>query len=496
MHSEARQPNEKRQLLLVEQVRPDGKKTPTIPLQVQEDLLVRHVIASLVARWQLPTQNQQGAPLTYQLSLGEEGRVLPEDQRLMDLHLPPGRNVRLEETTLYPGTSVTHPLVPPTFSHTASIHDPVRRRHVLHATGHILLACSLTGLLSGVSTAWAQYQWGPHTSLLQRPPAPTHPAVMNARPFAPLLRFTAHQATVRTLAWSPQGTTLSSGGDDATVLLWTPDGTVQQQGTFLDAVQALAWSPEGNRVAAGVGTAVAFIQTATGHVLAFPQVHHAPVTSVVWSSRPGHPVVSGSRDHQAIIWQTQEYHPQRSFLKHTAPIEALSITSDGSTVASASQGGLIRVWAIDTVQEIHGAYQDAPIAMQAAAFSPDGATLAVGGSDGIVRIWTQSLRCQHTQTTGNEPRCLDRPVHLHAHIGAVRTLAFSPDGSTLATGGDDTQVVLWDVPNGSNSSNGFQPRQHLAHTAPVLALAWSPQTSQMPRLATAAGTLVQLWASA
>ena len=64
------------------------------------------------------------------------------------------------------------------------------------------------------------------------------------------------------------------------------------------------------------------------------------------------------------------------------------------------------------------------------AFSPDGRTLASGSGDETVRLW---------DVTSGQPKAL-----LVGHSGPVRSVAFSPDGRTLASGGAD-KVRLWDV---------------------------------------------------
>jgi dipeptidyl aminopeptidase/acylaminoacyl peptidase len=90
------------------------------------------------------------------------------------------------------------------------------------------------------------------------------------------------------------------------------------------------------------------------------------------------------------------------------------------------------------------------------AFSPDGKTVAVGGDDHTIRLWETA--------TGREIR------RLTGHAGAVYAVAFSGDGQTLASGGEDGTIRLWEP-----GSGGARHRIHGPHGR-VLSVAFSPDS--------------------
>jgi WD40 repeat protein len=278
---------------------------------------------------------------------------------------------------------------------------------------------------------------------------------------------------------------LASGADDAQILVWSPDGKIQQRIPHPAPVQSLSWSPESQRVVTGSANQITFLTALTGAILARSTRHTSTVTSVQWTVNNQMQVVSGSLDERAIVWETTHYQPQAVFAGHDAPILAVSWGSDGQTVASASQGGAVRLWNAETIRELHGFYQDAQAPMRACAFAPTGTTLAVGGNDGVIRLWNGFV-CQQQVTNNEGVMCQDIPTRLHASHQPIRALSWSPDGHYLASGSDDGSFSVW------NPDQGHQPLFSITvqpGTA-VHSIAWSPDGKQ---LATASGTSVILW---
>ena len=89
----------------------------------------------------------------------------------------------------------------------------------------------------------------------------------------------------------------------------------------------------------------------------------------------------------------------------------------------------------------------------AVAFSPDGRKIAAGMFGGEICLWDigEALRSTHAQAERGSVAGADiKPLTLLGHTGDgnVYTLAFSPDGKTLASGGQDHNILIWDVATG------------------------------------------------
>lgn len=96
------------------------------------------------------------------------------------------------------------------------------------------------------------------------------------------------------------------------------------------------------------------------------------------------------------------------------------------------------------------------------AFSPDGSLLASGSFDTTIILWDISVR--------TSPSIIGTP--LYGHTSFVNSLAFNSDGSTLASAGDDQNIIFWDVSRLAKVSQIGDPVE--MHTAPVNSIAFSP----------------------
>ena len=104
-------------------------------------------------------------------------------------------------------------------------------------------------------------------------------------------------------------------------------------------------------------------------------------------------------------------------------------------------------------------------------FPPDGTTLASGGADETVRLWDVASGQEKTTLQG--------------HIGSVESVSFSPDGTTLASGGADETVRLWDVASGQEKTT-LQ-----GHIGSVFSVSFSPDGTTLA--SGGADETVRLW---
>ena len=252
--------------------------------------------------------------------------------------------------------------------------------------------------------------------------------------------------TVSALTFGTGGTTLATAESDGATELW--DVTTQTQtGAALTVqgsagVSALAFSPGADALATGNGSGSIQLWNPAGFHQPSAPLGVGPVSPAAAASgrtppatfSAGGGLLATSDGHGIVrVWDISARRLVGEPLSSYHTLTGLALSPDGETLAVAGSG--VQLWQTATGQRIgstlpavgHGRYR-------AVAFSPDGTLLATLGADGTARIWNVT-----TQQEIGAPMTADRPGAL---AGAV---AFSPGGRTLVTVGAGGQVQLWSV---------------------------------------------------
>lgn len=211
--------------------------------------------------------------------------------------------------------------------------------------------------------------------------------------------------------------------------------------------------------------------------------HKQPISRIAWSPN-GKMLASSSQDKTIQIWSLQTGKLQRALSDYVADITGIAWASNSSTLASVSRDEAIRIWNVTTGEnfktftfdmadrEIRAGISRQSGSVYSMAFSTAGETLA-STRDRTIWLWNTS-----------NGKCVQTPTE---HTRAINVLAWSPDGTVLATGACDQSVRLW-------NTSTWQLYQILTgHMGDVNSLSWSPDGTML--VSSAYDYTVRIWNS-
>ena len=329
-----------------------------------------------------------------------------------------------------------------------------------------------------------------------------------------VLTLRGHEAAVLAVAFSPDGWQLASAGADARVKVWDAGERQDRLPLRCRAGSALgvALSPDGTRVAAahdGQGGAITLWDTATGLELTTLRGHHGTVNGVAFApdrdvlasvgadgtvrfwdpiawrqlwvakahdgpavgvafSPDGRRFATAGVDRRVVVWETRTRQSVLEFSGHTGPVYSVAFSPGGRLLAAIGPDQPLRVWDIDTGRAAVAVRDPAEVgecirfghdgrwvvggagptvwdartgaqsgvlgdggAAFSVAFSPDGKRVVTGGSGKAVRVWDTATWLEVLTLSG--------------HPGSVRAVAFDAAGDRLVSAGDLSSILVWDA---------------------------------------------------
>jgi WD40 repeat protein len=287
------------------------------------------------------------------------------------------------------------------------------------------------------------------------------------------LRTFSTNSAVYCVAFSPDGKQIVSGSGHKMIKIWDAE-TGKEINTLAghtSTVLSVAFSPDGKVIASGShDNTIKLWNNQTGAWLKTLAGHSSAVKSVAFSPDGGW-IASGSSDHTIKVWDTATGAEIMTLTGHSNDVWSVAISPDGKTIVSGGSGNInvvsgrqhenIIIWDAES-GEVIKTLEGHSASVNSVAFSPDGKTIA-SGSYRNIKLWNSQTGVVLKTLAGLAGNI----------VGGFTSVAFSPDGKTLASAGvsvdgNNGTITIWD------RNTGEELRTLAGHARSVHSVAFSP----------------------
>ena len=216
------------------------------------------------------------------------------------------------------------------------------------------------------------------------------------RPEKPVLRFSLPSDWTRQKIFDPTGNYLAIGSEGGNIYVWNLKQSSQSilPTGHSGEINSLAFSPDGNRLVSGACDKSARVfDLLLGEEIAILPMD-TPCSPLALAYSPCGKMIAGELDNEIRLWCAKDFTtlhtiPQGKVFRRTFP---LIFSPCGKYLAAAtwwqedSENLAIRIWDVATGEQIH-AFQGHNSLVQSLAFSPNGTMLASGCSNGTILVW-------------------------------------------------------------------------------------------------------------
>jgi WD40 repeat protein len=319
-----------------------------------------------------------------------------------------------------------------------------------------------------------------------------------------LLRVLAgHTGPVAACTFSRDGALLLSSSEDATLRVWE---TASRQELWTlkghcDSVTACAFSPDGARiVSASADRTLKLWDSRSGEEVRTLEGHTSAVRACIFSS-DGAQIVSASADGTLKLWDAVTG-DERASLEGARPVPAYAVSPSTAYLVYATGDGMLKVLDLTTGAEratlaghsgeevkegplASPRYRETRPRVTSCAFGPDGSHIVSAGRDGTLKLWDVSSGAERATLEGHS----ESRSHAESRVGgrhgpAVIACAFSPIGTVLVSASEDETLKIWDVETGANLHT------LRGHHGPCEAVAFSPDGTEIASISPGSATIL------